>query len=199
MAYLKVFSGNMFSCKSSNLIKDVTQFADLSTDIKCIIVNSCLDTRDTDNIISSHSSSYKGISDKVKTVSVNTLLELNVDDYQVIAIDEANFFSDLKDAVSLWLSKDKHLIVAGLDGDYLGNKFGQISELLNLADEFIKLRSFCSICLKESNCIITPNNLTYASFTSKISGSNSLIDVGNCDKYIPTCRKHHKELLKNWS
>ena len=194
--YLKVFTGAMFSSKTSNLIKEVTQFADFHQESNCLIINSSKDTRDSKNCISSHNSSYKGLSSKITVLSTDNLLDVDINNYNVIGIDEASFFNDLKTAVELWLAFNKYIIVAGLDSDFMGQKFGQINELLHLSDEFIKLRSFCAICLKENKDIITPNNLVFASFTSKISNSYDLIDIGGCDKYFPTCRKHHRCFLQ---
>jgi thymidine kinase len=44
-----------------------------------------------------------------------------------IAIDEAQFFPDLLD-FSTWAAdhEGKHLLVAGLDGDYMRRRFGQV-------------------------------------------------------------------------
>lgn len=44
-----------------------------------------------------------------------------------IAIDEAQFFPDLLDFCT-WAAdqEGKHLLVAGLDGDYMRRRFGQV-------------------------------------------------------------------------
>lgn len=192
--YLTVYTGPMFSGKTTYMIKEVTKYAD--NGYNCCIINNKLDTRDVENCISSNSSSYKGLSEKIHTQSSFELLSLNVSMFDVVAIDECNFFTDLTEAVQKWLGEGKHIIVSGLDGDYMGNKFGQVSDLLNMSDEFIKLRAFCAVCMKNEQGFITPNNLKYASFTGKISKDNSIIDVGGSDKYLPLCRKHHLTLNK---
>ena len=50
---------------------------------------------------------------------------------QVIAIDEAQFFPDLFQFCCTAANEDqKHVIVAGLDGDFKRQKFGQVLDLL---------------------------------------------------------------------
>ena len=68
-----------------------------------------------------------------------------VDDYDIIAIDEGQMFSDIKDFVLIVLSKRKKIIISALDGDYLQNPFKNIMKILPYADCVVKLTSVCSI------------------------------------------------------
>ena len=194
---LTVYCGNMFSGKTTELLKEVTKYSDLSKERCSLIINHSSDTRDINKVVSSHSSIYKGLSDKVDVVSSPTISDIDVSDYTIIGLDEANFYPDLVQGIQKWLDLDKHIICAGLDGDFKMNAFGDISKLLHLADKFIKLNAVCSICMKETadrGEIITPCNAVPAAFTKKISGNTDTvqIDIGGADKYIAVCRKHHK-------
>ena len=192
---LQVFTGPMYSEKTKNMISVVSKLSDI-TDSKVLIINHQLDTRNGSQI-SSHSSLYKGLSDKMDTISTSTLSSVDVSNYTVIGLDETNFFddeADLVNTIKLWISQDKHIICAGLDGDSNMNPFGYISKLLPIADHFVKLNAICTICTQDiinKGEKVTPTNVTPAPFTKKIIEGNDLIDVGGKDKYIAVCRKHH--------
>lgn len=181
---LTVFTGPMFSNKTSHLISNITCCADISEKHKTTLINHSFDNRDEEHKVSSHSSTYKGLSDKVVVQSCSNLKDADVDDFCTIGIDEAQFFGDLVETVEKWLNKGKHIVVSGLDSGANGKIFGHIHELLHLADSFTKLSAVCTICLEETG------NIVPAPFTCKRSSNGKLVDIGNCDKYYPTCREH---------
>lgn len=193
---LYVYSGPMFSGKTSKMIQDVNRLADICLSSKPIVINCKIDNRNQECIISSHSSLYKGLSDKVKVISVTKLGEINISEYNVIGIDEVSFFPDLYQFVSKWvLDEGKHVICAGLDSNYKMEPFGQTHLLLPIADKFFKLNAVCARCVEEmrdSGQSINPLNIIPAPFTDKIAGNfNQEVEIGGADKYIAVCRKHH--------
>lgn len=191
---LSVVAGPMFSQKTSFLVAKLTLHADVQKDSKCLIINSSKDIRDPENKVSSHSSSYKGVSYKVDIQSVLKLSEADVENYNVIGIDEAQFFDDLHDNVKKWLDNGKFIYVVGLDSDCMGNPFGDINKLLYMSDEFVKTQSLCTKCAETSKNI---SEIKKAPFTARISNSVDLIEVGAHD-YIPMCRKHFQENLMKY-
>ena len=192
---LIVYTGPMFSGKTTAMLQEIAKYTDISEKHKALIINHAWDNRNIKDIVSSHSSTYKGLSHKVDVVSTTTLDSVNVDNYIVIGIDESNFFQDLYPTVKQWINSGKHIICVGLDGNYKMDKFGYISELLHLSDKFTKLSAICSLCLNElteNNQTITPFNTTPAPFTKRITIGDNEIDIGGSDKYIAVCRDHHK-------
>lgn len=191
----------MFCGKTMKLLEEILRYTDISKEHKALIINHGLDNRNMDKIISSHSSTYKGLSDKIDVISVYELTNVNVDNYVVIGVDECSFFKDLYPMIKKWLGLDKHIVCVGLDGNYKMEKFGNVSELVHIANKFTKLNAICSVCLKElteNNQVITPFNTTPAPFTKKIVesmkddlGNSDDVDIGGADKYIAVCRKHH--------
>jgi thymidine kinase len=173
----------MFSGKTTTLISNITCYADISSNHKALLINHSIDTRNKDHIVSSHSSTYKGLSDKVDIVSSDRLIDIDIDNYQTIGIDEAQFFDDLPEAVNKWLNMSKTIIVSGLDSDVNGDIFGHIHELLHMSDSFKKLKAICK------NCLDTSGDIVPAPFTSKKVKDGVRIDVGGDDIYYPTCRK----------
>ncbi len=193
---LTCYCGPMWSFKTGSLLKEITLYSDLSKEKCVLVINHVYDNRDIKNVISSHSSIYKGLNDKIDTLSSSTLQNINVSKYSIIAVDEAQFFDDLVDTIKLWLNDGKHIICVGLDGDSSMNKFGHISELVNLADKFVKLTAVCKLCMDEKISkgeIITPCNTVPAPFTKKIVLGNDQIDIGGIEKYVACCRRHHNQ------
>ncbi len=188
---LFIYFGPMFSGKSSTLIGHLTRYLDL--DIPVLLVNSSLDTRECiKNLnISTHKTSISITDSKLKAYKVNELYDLNdiccIDQYDVIGIDEAQFFPDLKDFVLELLKKKKTIYVCGLDADANQKQFGQIYSLIPYAEKIEKLTSVCTKCLIHKKFI--PAVLT----TNLISQSkNSLqIQIGGKDLYTPLCLEHY--------
>ena len=99
--------------------------------------------------------------------------------YKTIAIDEGQFFPHLKKNVERLLEYGFDIYVAGLDADSNQNKFGEILDLVLIADKTIKLYGLCHICKKDG------------AFTKRIdtSCSNQIL-IGNNNKYQCVCREH---------
>ncbi len=191
----QVFVGCQAASKTISNIAEATKWIDV-LGCKALMINSNIDTRDVDNIISSNSSSYKGLSDKFDIHKVDRLCEvLNlIDNYQIICIDEIQFYPDLEDFVRICLNKGKHIICSGLDSDWLGNDFGEVSKILKLSTSFIKLSAKCLWC-RERTTVNDLRAIPDACRTGKLTASKKQIEAGGKDKYVPLCLPHHREHL----
>jgi thymidine kinase len=112
---------------------------------------------------------------------VSKLKDVKISDYDVIAIDEAQFFSDLFENVLTFVERyKKTVIVAGLSGDYKRGEFGQILKLIPFCDldQLRTTTAYCCMC----------NNGKSASFTKRISDEKDQILVGDKDHYKAVCR-----------
>lgn len=194
---LTVYTGSMYSGKTMHMLNDIVRWIDAHRNsdvffLKPLIINSVIDTRDENNEISSNSSLYRGIPDSIDVVKVNSLSEVDVENRHIIGINECQLFDDLYEKVKMWVLNGKIVYCAGLDSDYMGEKYGHVSELLHLADTFIKLPAICSLCLNEmiSDGPIKVDNLPKAGFTAKCIKSHRRTEVGGADKYKAVCRKH---------
>lgn len=106
------------------------------------------------------------------------MLLTNIRPYDAIAIDEAQFFHNLQTAVMVMVeTHKKHVIVAGLSGDYKRNAFGEILKLVPLADDVHFKRGLCAHCRHPGRP---------ASFTKRLSGEKDLVSVGG--RYMAVCR-----------
>ena len=176
---LELIIGNMFSGKTSELIRRINK--EKSINKRILVINYIDDNRyDTDKIVSHDNLKF----DCIKAKYLNGI-EINFNDYDSFFIDEGQFFTDLYPfVIQLVDINHKHVVVSGLDGDIYINKFGDIIKLIPMCDTVEKLTAYCNKC----------NNGISAPFTKKITKDSTLIDIGGSDKYIPVCRYHFFKL-----
>jgi len=96
--------------------------------------------------------------------------------YDVIGIDEMQFFPDCVEVAQQLANNGKIVICSGLDGDFRAKPFGRVAEMIAIAEDVIKLTAVCVKCCKD------------ASFTYKFASDDQIVDIGGADKYIPLCR-----------
>jgi len=172
MGYLKIILGCMFAKKTTELLKCARAYKSLGLNV--LIINHSSDTRYGENCIISHDN------DSEASVFLEYLQDVNIQDYQVIIIDEGQFFSDLFEHVTLWAdSFDIKIIVAGLSGNSDREPFGDMLKLIPHADEIIHLKAQCSLCGDGTPAIY-----------SKFIG-DGMPSIGS-ETYVPVCRKHFK-------
>ena len=169
--YLEIILGCMYSGKSTKLVNIYKQC--LFCNIKAIAINHVFDDRYDDQLLSTH--------DKIKipcikTEEIFTILD-QLKEYDVILINEGQFFKDLYNCVVILLGLQKRIFICGLDGDFERNKFGQILDLIPLCDSVYKLTSLCGIC-KNGNKGIFSKRLTNEKMQTVVGSNN----------YIPVCR-----------
>jgi len=176
-AYLKVIIGPMWSGKSTEVINiyKYNCIAQIST----LVVNFAEDKRYHETKLSTHDKMM--IPCKRYTKLAQLVDDKELHKYKCIVIDEAQFFEDLADAVAVLLHFKKFVYVCGLDGDFQMKKFGQILDIIPLADEVVKKQALCAIC----------RNGKKASFTKRLTNESSQKLIGNTN-YIPVCRECHK-------
>jgi thymidine kinase len=170
----------MYSGKTTYLLNKLNTFA--ISGAKCLYVNSTLDTRG--GAFSTHNPLISSIGNiaSVKLSRLASVLE-RVDEYDIIAIDEAGFFEELKEIVlQLVETYGKRVYVGGLSGDYLRRPLGEILELIPYADSVHKLSAVCTRCAEEKI-------MSEAHFSYRVVNREETILIGNQESYIPLCRK----------
>ncbi len=174
--YLKIVTGCMFSGKTSYIIREYKKWQSIGKNV--LMINYDLDKRYTskDQVVSHDKF-------KIDCVMINDL-DIDVSEYDVILINEAQFFPQLKDHVNYWCdSLKKTVIISGLDGDYLRGKFGEILDLIPHCDEFIKLKAYCALCKDGTDALFTWK-------THNNTDKKNIIEIG-VSNYIPLCRNHY--------
>jgi thymidine kinase len=174
---LKIIFGPMFSGKTTELISLYQK----SFSNKKVIINHTCDQRYSKvPAITSHDLvSLPAIStENIKEILNDAEIMKNDEFY----IDEGQFHDDLYYVVTELMKLNKKIIISGLDGDFKMNPFKgmDLLRLIPFANDGVeKMTANCYICNQP------------ASYTKKISGNSEQNEVGEKDKYQPTCYLHH--------
>ena len=169
--WIEVICGSMFSGKTEELIRRLKRVK--IANLKAEIFKPSMDTRyDAEKIVSHDENRIN--STPIDNSQTILLLAQDVD---VVGIDEAQFFDDqIADVCEKLAMKGMRVIVAGLDMDYLGKPFGQMPNLLSVADYITKLHAICVKC----------GNIANISYR-KVAGGGQVL-LGEKDVYEPRCR-----------
>ena len=170
----------MFAQKTTELLRRVRRYKSIG--YRVLLVNYIADTRYGSNCIASHDKDIE------KAVCVSLLKEVadlvQSGDYDVVAIDEGQFFLDLFYQVTLWADTlPVHIVVAGLDGTSDRTPFGDMLRLIPHAEEVERLSAFCAICRDGTVA-------TYSKYTSTLEKDASGVAIGGAEMYRPVCRRH---------
>lgn len=180
--WVEIICGSMFSGKSEELIRRVrrAQFAKQ----KIAVFKPRIDNRYSDqNVVSHNGSSFiaKPISHSIEILHH---VEPEID---VVAIDEVQFFDEgIVRVVQQLADSGYRVIAAGLDQDFRGEPFGQMPELLSIAEQITKLQAVCTVCGSSASRTQRLIDGKPASYFDPV------ILVGASEAYEPRCRHHHE-------
>jgi thymidine kinase len=153
---------------------------------KCLIIKHASDTR--------YGKSNECCTHDLKTmpaIPVKYLWDIKekCDEYDVIGIDEAQFYPEIVEFVEELIEKmNKIVIIAALDGTYEGKPFGRVTELLPLSDQFTKLTAVCQYC---------GNDAPFTVRRSDFIDQQGIIEVvGGSDLYESVCRNCRAKRIK---
>ena len=174
--WIEVICGSMFSGKTEELIRRLKRVRIANQKVE--IFKPAIDIRYDENNIVSHDENAI-MSTPIDNSQKILLFAQGVD---VVGIDEAQFFdTEITNVCQQLALSGTRVIVAGLDMDYMGKPFGQMPQLLAVADFITKLHAICVDC----------GNI--ASFSHRKSTGGNQILLGEKDIYEPLCRKHYFE------
>lgn len=175
---LTVIAGGMFAEKSTELLRRGKRLHRAGKNV--LYIKPKLDTRYSESEIVTHD----GTKVEALTIDENRphlLLKYDYKDYDVFLIDEVQFFSkDIYHIVSQLASSGKHVIVAGLDMDFMGTPFTNVAYLMAVAEEVVKLKAVCASCGADAW-------VSHKDFNTK------RIQLGT-NEYTPMCRKCFNKL-----
>ena len=175
---LELIIGSMFSGKSTELLRRVSCCEAIG--LKSLLINHSFDTRTT-SFVKTHN--YQ----KKQAIKTNNLLSLlDIEQFKqadVIGIDEAQFFTDLKPFILQIEHLPKIVYVSGLDGDYKRKPMGQILDCIPLCNKVDKLTSF-DMLSKDGSVGL---------FTKRIVNSKDDVLIGDTDSYMSVnCKNYFK-------
>jgi len=178
MNFLQIIMGPMFSGKSTEFIRIIREYKFIEK--KILVVKHSLDNNRYNQKICTHD---KQIEECISITNIDDLNKLKeYKEAEIIFIEEAQFFKNLYNFISIGLYKHKKsFIIAGLDGDFKMEPFGDILKLIPLANKVTKLNALCKFC----------KNGTEAPFTKRLVRNNEQQLVGGEDAYAAVCRHHY--------
>ena len=168
--WIEVICGSMFSGKTEELIRRIKRAKIANQKIK--VFKPIIDSR-SKNFIESHDES------KLECIEVKSSNEIlkKIDNCDVVAIDEAQFFDDLIVPVCNKIANNGvRVIIAGLDMDYLGNPFGPMPNLMAISEYVTKVHA---VCKKSGNI---------ANYSYRKNNKKDIVVIGEKDKYEPLSR-----------
>lgn len=176
--WIEVVCGGMFSGKTEELIRRLKRAEFAKQKVR--IFKPAIDTRYHEEAVVSHDARV------INSVPVKTAREIldHIEDAEVIGIDEAQFFDEQLPFVCNQLAnKGIRVVAAGLDMDYRGLPFGPMPHLMAIAEYVTKVHA---ICVRTG---------ALASYSHRIAGGNSQVELGEKDRYEPLSRKAFLEAL----
>ncbi|WP_101297894.1 thymidine kinase [Halegenticoccus soli] len=143
--WIEVITGSMFSGKTEELLRRLRRAEIAGQEIAAF--KPAVDDRYGEATIGSHN----GRQWEARVVDAegeglwDVRDELNGE--QVVAIDEANFFStELVDVCEALAADGRRVIVSGTDQTFRGEPFEPLPQLMALAEYVDKLQAICTVC-----------------------------------------------------
>ena len=171
---IELILGPMFSGKSTRLIEIIRKSVYQAK--KSIMVKLYADKRysEKSEVVTHDLIKYDSIDCKQLRDSFDKLKN-----YDVIGIDEGQFFPDLVEVCEELALLKKTVIVAALNGDFRMEPFPVIARLISKSDKIKLLKAYCFHCHKD------------AKFSLRIVQSNETVLIGAGEAYKPACRECH--------
>jgi thymidine kinase len=169
--WVEVICGSMFSGKTEELIRRLKRVK--IANLKVEIFKPAIDVRYDEVKIVSHDENAIHSTPVESSQSILLLAQ----DVDVVGIDEAQFFdAEIAHVCEQLALRGIRVIVAGLDMDYMGRPFGQMPNLLAIADYITKLHAICVKC----------GNIANVSYRKTADAAQ--VVLGEKDVYEPRCR-----------
>ncbi len=180
--FIETITGCMFAGKTTELLRIIETLS--YTNKTIIVFKPIIDTRySKDHIVSHNGKKIQAINIK----KANEIYKHDVEKYDIIIFDEANFLDNELIKIANKLAKEgKRVIVAGLDQDFRGQPFGPMTGIL-CSSEFVK--KLKAVCVKCGDA----GTMTQRVINGKEAfDDDPLILVDGKDGYESRCRKCHK-------
>ena len=104
--------------------------------------------------------------------------------FDVIGIDEGQFFPDIVSFSEMAANHQKIVIVSSLQGTFLRGPFQCILDLIPKCEKIKKLTAICKLCKQN------------ASFTFRTASKDCQNMIGGANMYMPLCRECHSRESK---
>ena len=169
---IKLILGPMFSGKSTRLVETVRKYTYKNK--KTVLVNFIDDKRYSENsqIVTHDLNKYDSLSCQM----LGEIYDV-IKNYDVIGIDEGQFYSDVVNISEKLAYNGKIVIIAALSGNFKMEPFETVSKLISKADKIKLMKAYCFYCQKT------------AGFSLRTVCSDQEILIGAGEAYRPVCKK----------
>ena len=143
--WIEVISGSMFSGKTEELLRRLRRSA--IADQSVAVYTPAVDDRYGEATIGTHNGrQWEATVVDNEGDGPLDMLDANPDT-EVVAIDEANFFSNaLVETCNALADRGARVIVSGTDQTFRGEPFEPLPQLMATAEYVDKLRAICTVC-----------------------------------------------------
>lgn len=180
--WIEVICGSMFSGKTEELLRRIrrAQFAGQ----KIEIFKPAIDTRYDETEVVSHDETSMNSTPVHNSAEI--LIYVNMDNVDVVAIDEVQFFDDgIVEVCNKLANAGIRVIVAGLDMDFQGKPFRAMPQLMSVAEYVTKTHAICVKC----------GDL--AQFSHRLTDNDKQVVLGEQESYEPLCRSCYRTATGN--
>ena len=179
---ISIIIGPMFSGKSTELIRNIKRYSIKKK--STIVVAYEFDNRYSNDkkVVTHDKYEYPAIKSSNLSDILNTLLS-----YEVIGIDEGQFYPDLVNVCEELANKGKIVIISALSGNFKREPFEVISKILPKCESILNISAICFNCNEDAH------------YTLRISEDKDEIVIGGEEKYKPSCRECYFQFNKTTS
>ncbi|RUS90083.1 hypothetical protein EGW08_002125 [Elysia chlorotica] len=167
---IQVIFGPMFSGKTTELMRRMKRYQ--IANYHCLVIKYAKDVRYDVSGIATHD---KQVLAALPTEHLTDLYSEALK-HDVVGIDEGQFFPDIVSFCDKLAELGKVVIVAALDGTFQKRGFGDILNLVPIAESVVKLNAVCMSCFGDG------------SFTKRKGSEQKVEVIGGTEMYLATCR-----------
>ena len=170
----------MFSGKSTELARRIRRHK--VANLQCLVVKYAGDTRYEDEPGAKKKKGHVITHDRqsVAAVPCSKLADVSniVHAFDVVGVDEGQFFEDLAECCEAWARAGKTVIVAALDATFQREPFNDVLSLVPIAEQVTKLSAVCARCGDD------------AAFTKRVNTESKRLElIGGAECYAASCRR----------
>lgn len=167
---IELIVGPMFAGKTTEMLRRVDR-AELAKK-RCVVMKYSQDNRYSQNNVATHDLQMR------VAIPCSKLLPHieECQNFDVVGIDEGQFFPDVVEFSERLANCGKTVIVAGLDGDFRRKPFGRVLDLISRSESLTKLTAICTETGGE------------ACYTQRTIDSQDLEIIGGAEMYRAASR-----------
>jgi len=169
---IQLITGPMFAGKTTELLRRLGRYRLAGR--RTLLIKPQCDTRYTETSeVVTHDRVKR---DALSVRDLRTVLMDIVNHYDVIAVDEVQFFDDCDEVLEDWANAGKVVLAAGLGATFEREVFSNVSRLAAKCEKVDKLSAVCCDCKSEG-------------FFTYRTNTNLANLIGGSDDYVALCRR----------